>query len=104
MSITNTLIQSGNTTAIYTAPNDAAITTMIFCNTDSNVFDYFTVYVVPNGSVVGPSTTVLFEVPVAPTETFVMDTEKLILSAGDAIYAQSVFSNSIAAIVSAVNI
>jgi len=104
MSITNTLIQSGNTTAIYTAPNDAAITTMIFCNTDNNVFDYFTVYVVPNGSVVGPSTTVLFEVPVAPTETFVMDTEKLILSAGDAIYAQSVFSNSIAATVSAVNI
>jgi hypothetical protein len=104
MSITNTLIQSGNTTAIYTAPNDAAITTIIFCNTDSNIFDYFTVYAVPNGSVVGPSTTILFEIPIAPTETFTMDTEKLILSTGDALYAQSVYSNSIAATVSAVNI
>jgi len=108
MAITNSLISLGQTTAIFTATNDSAITTMIFCNTDT-VDDLLTVYVVGqdnlgNPSTVGPATTILYELPLPASETFTLDTEKLILSAGDTIYAQSSATPNVAATISSVNI
>jgi hypothetical protein len=88
MALTNTLISSTTTTAIFSSAGSNAITTMIFCNT-GGVDGTLTVYAVASGNVIGTSTTILSAVPLPSTETFTLDTEKLILGQGDVIYAQA---------------
>lgn len=91
MAITNSLIDSAGPTAIFTANTgtDFAITCILFCNTDTVNNAEIDVWAVPSGQVPTIANQVMAKVPIPPTETFVMDTEKLILSSQDAIYAQS---------------
>jgi hypothetical protein len=92
MAINNTLIGNLAATRIFlaTAGSEYAITTIIFCNTSDSIDSYLDVWVVPSGGVPSiPATQILKSVFVPKTETFVMDTEKLILGSGDAIWAQT---------------
>lgn len=91
MAITNSLIDSAGPTPIFTANTgtDFAVTCILFCNTDLANDALIDVWAVPNGQVPTIANQIMAKVPIPPTETFVMDTEKLILSSQDAIYAQS---------------
>lgn len=91
MAITNTLIPSLAAGPIFTATTgtEFAVTTMMFCNTDSVDDAYLDLWIVPFGGVAGtPSGQILKQIYIPVQETFVMDTEKLILSSQDAIWAQ----------------
>ena len=95
MAIQSTAIGATNTT-IYTATDDVAISTMVFCNTslpnplqDDADTTYLTVHLVGNGDI--PSTTNMFvnnlEIPASDTVFF--DTERIVLEPGDYIVAVS---------------
>jgi hypothetical protein len=97
MAIKNTLIGNPSATPIFSANTgtEYAITTIIFCNTSDVNDAYLDVWAVPTGSVPSSaSTQILNNVYIPKGETFVMDSEKLILSSGDAIWAQTSPVNS----------
>jgi hypothetical protein len=104
MALTSSLISAGTGTQIFLAAGDQAITTIMFCNTDPFTDATLTVHAVANGNIVTTSTMVLSGVGLPATETFVMDTEKLILADGDSIYAISDVDSIIASTVSSVGI
>ena len=87
--ITNSQLASVTTTRLFLAASQQAITTMIFCNTDSILNATLDVYVVPYGSNADASTQIMKGVSIPAGETFVLDTERLILETNDAIYAQA---------------
>lgn len=97
--ISNAVIDSGTTTQVFLANGQHALTTIIFCNT--SVSDTtLDVYVVPFGSNATPSTQIMKAVSIPAGETFVLDTERLILENGDAIYAQTSVNQVVTATVS----
>jgi hypothetical protein len=89
MAITNSQLASATTTQLFLASAQQAITTMIFCNTDPTIDTTFDVYVVPYGGNANAGTQIMKGVPLPAGETFVLDTERLILETNDAIYAQA---------------
>lgn len=91
MAIQNTLVTYASANRIFTATTgtEFAVTTIMFCNTDSTNDAYLDVWVVPFGSVPGtPLGQILKNVHIPTLETFVMDTEKLLLQGQDAIWGQ----------------
>ena len=98
--ITNTQLASTTTTQVFLASGQQAITTMIFCNTDSLTDATIDVYVVPYGSNASAGTQIMKSLSLPATETFVLDTERLILESNDAVYAQASSPNIITATVS----
>lgn len=103
MALTSNQISTLGTT-IFTAGGDTAITTIIFCNTDIVNTAQINVWAVPNGNVVSTGTQILKNLSLPATETFVLDAEKFILGAGDAMFAQSTIPNVVCATVSSVTI
>lgn len=102
MAIKNTTLDV-SPTAIYTSNAESAVTTIYFCNKTPGVVT-FNVYVTPFGQLADETSLVYYGVEVAPTDTFVLDTEKIILSDGDAIYASADAANAVVATVSYVGI
>ena len=99
MGIRNTSVGTGSPTSIYQASGENAVTTIIFCN--AGVVDtYMTVWMVPAGASLNNTMMILNSVYMPAGETFCMDTERFILGDGDAIFAEAVDSNLIAATVS----
>ena len=80
-------------TDLLIVPSDTemAISTIFFCNTSETQYDDFWVYGVPTGETAGDDNVILLKVRVDPTDTFTMDTERIILSAGDKLQAKSVY-------------
>jgi hypothetical protein len=101
MTIRNTQIAT-IPTQIFIADQQQAITTMVFCNV-STLTTTVSVFAVPFGSNAGITTQIINEVEIPPTETFVMDTERLVLEDNDAIFAQSSLNNGITATISSVS-
>ena len=97
--ITNTTVESTTTTRIFLSAGQNALTTMIFCNTSVSDTE-LDVFVVPFGSNATPSTQILNGIPVPSGETFVLDSERLILEDGDSVYAQATVDGVITATVS----
>jgi len=87
---------ANSTTDLYTSSGDSVVTSMIFCNTSGSDAT-LTVYVIPNGSSAGDSTTILKTVTVLTTDTYVFDTSRLLLSTSDKISAVSSVNNAITA-------
>jgi hypothetical protein len=107
MSLANIQIAASPTlTTVYTSSPSAgstatAITTLIFCNTaspDPTISTTLTLYAVPNGGAAGISNMILNALAIPNGETFTFDTEKLVLSSGDAIYAIASTTNITATI------
>jgi hypothetical protein len=80
-------------TDLLIVPSDTemAISTIFFCNTSETQYDDFWIYGVPTGETAGDENVILLKVRVDPTDTFTMDTERIILSAGDKLQAKSVY-------------
>ena len=92
MAVKSTLVENAAPTEIFKASTgtEYAITTMVFCNSDTTKDAFLDLWVVPSGGVPGGAINqILKTVPVPAKETFVLDNEKLILSGGDGIYAQA---------------
>ena len=100
MTIRNTQIAT-IPTQVFLADGQQAITTMIFCNITTQT-NLLSVYAVPFGSNADITTHISRDGEIPPAETFVMDTERLILEDNDSIFALSLFNNGITATISSV--
>jgi hypothetical protein len=92
-------------TQVFLSAGQNAITTMILCNTSTTVSANVDIYVVSavSGLAVGPQTQIMTAVPIPPTESFVMDTEKFILEDNDSISVRSSAAGAITVTVSTVS-
>lgn len=88
MALTSTVL-SVNIGNVYVSSNSNAITTMYFCNT-GNSTAHFNVFAVPVNSDPGMNNVVYYQVPLTSHDTYVIDTEKLILEDGDRLCANIV--------------
>ena len=102
MAIQNTALTT-TATAIYTSTGDSATTVMHFCNYADNGATA-NVWIVPSAGTPGSNNIVYSNVALTAQNTLVVDTEKIILSNGDAIYANVSVDNSVTATVSYIGI
>ena len=85
MAITNFQVGTGTGTEAFAATADTAVTAIYITNkssSDGNV----DIYVVPSGETVGENFKIYNTLLIPATDTYVIDTEKLILENGDKIY------------------
>jgi hypothetical protein len=100
------IINSNVTTvasSIYTSAGNSATTVIHFCNYTNNGATA-NVWVVPYTKLANSSTIIYSNVALTAQNTLVVDTEKLILSDGDAIFANVTSNNSVTATVSYIGI
>ena len=88
---------------IYVSSGNSATTVLHFCNYTNNGATA-NVWVVPAGLAANSSTIIYSNVALTSQNTLVVDTEKLILSNGDAIMANVSINNSVTATVSSIGI
>jgi V8-like Glu-specific endopeptidase len=85
MAITNFQVGTGTGSAAFTASASTAITAMYITNkssSDGNV----NIYVVPSGETVSENFKIYNNILIPAEDTYVIDSEKLILENGDKIY------------------
>jgi hypothetical protein len=112
MSIKNAIIDTTPTTlfksGFTTVNSDNVIISMYFCNASVGTVT-FNLYVVPSGKTADPinsaplsseSNIVYYAVQVGASDTFVIDTERLMLNYGDSIVATASQANCIVATIS----
>jgi hypothetical protein len=85
MAFTSTILDVAPT-SVFTSNGNTAITTMYICNT-GDIEVQFSIYAVPNGQNPDSNRAIYYRVPLTSHDTYVVDTEKLILEHGDALYA-----------------
>lgn len=103
MAIQSSLI---NSTAAPISPSlgsSYAITVMMFCNLNT-VIEYLDVHVVASGDTPTDTNKVVYQVPIDPNDTFIFSSERLVLEAGDRIYAATTTPNMVSVTVSYVTI
>ena len=89
MAITNSLLTTGAAANIYVSSGSSAITAMYLCNIDTTART-FDIYVCPSGNTLTPASTRIYSaVQIQAGDTYVVDSEKLILSSGDMIRANT---------------
>lgn len=88
-------------------PRDSAITVIFFCNlntpdpSDPTVgIEYLDIYIVKNGEVYSNTNKIANKVPVAASDTFTFNVERLVLSPGDTIYASTTTNNAVSSTLS----
>lgn len=86
MAITSTAL-TNLTQSIFTSVGSSAITAMYFCNTGERPA-HLTVHVTPKGVSAGATNIIYYQVPIAVKDTYICDTEKIILEDGDKISAK----------------
>lgn len=87
MALTSTQLTS-LFTSIFTSTNDSAITVLYLCNTSSNPV-FITVCLVPRLDTANEQVNAIYyNLPIAAYDTYVIDTEKIILEHGDSIQAK----------------
>ena len=88
MAITNFQVAATTGSAAFTASADTAVTVIYITNkTDGD--GTVDVYVVPNGSSVGNNFLVYSQLTVKARDTYIIDTEKMILESGAKIFIAS---------------
>ena len=102
MAITNTTLGTAST-PIFISTATSAVTTIYFCNISAGP-QSLTVYAVPAGATADNSTIIYYNIQIAPTDTFVLDTERLILDDMDSLVCSASQSNAIVATVSYVGV
>jgi hypothetical protein len=104
MSIVNTSL---NTTVsnifVSSGTNGDAVTVMYFCNTNAAPTS-FSLYIVPAGQTADSNTVVYTNKLITSGDTYIMDTERLLLDTGDMVQASANAAGSITATVSYIGI
>jgi hypothetical protein len=90
-------------TSIYSSTGSTATTVIHFCNYANNAATA-NVWVVPSGSSANSINMIYTNVTITSFNTMVIDTEKLILGNGDAIYANCSANLSVGATISYIGI
>ena len=104
MAITNSLITTGAAANVYVSSGSSAITAMYLCNIDTTTRT-FDIYVCPSGNTLTPASTRIYSgVQIQAGDTYVVDSEKLILSSGDMIRANTSGTSAISMTVSFIGI
>ena len=107
MAIHNTvLVDAGQAAAnvlAVTSVGGQAVTTMYFCNTNTNPTT-FTMHVVPAGFEANANNTVYKNKVITAGDTYIIDWEKLVLAQGDTVRANANIGNSIVATVSTIGV
>lgn len=103
MSIKNVKVESTQTTRLFLATGEQAVTTMFFCNTSDTTDCLLDIFVNPNGVSPGTSSTqIIKSLSLPKSETFVFDAEKLILDNNDEIWAKATVDKIVSATISSV--
>jgi len=93
MAITNSVLGT-TASAIYTSSGTNVVSLLYFCNTSGST-KTVNLYLVPSGGSAGNSTVVYQNYAITSSDTLVVSTEKIVLSNGDAIYANANAATSI---------
>lgn len=103
MAITSTKLQTTAANVLYsTATTGKAITTIYLCNV-SGTTSTANVFLVPAGGTVAESR-IYSNLNIASTDTSIADSERIILEAGDSLWANCSVNDSIVMTVSSVSI
>ena len=94
--IQNKVINVADTT-VFEAQKQSALTTVIFCNTGTKT-DTLTVYIVKDKDTPSNNNIILNKLQLVADDTFVLDTERLILETGDALVAKSINGTTVATV------
>ena len=87
MSIAQQTIGTGATT-IYTSSNSSAITAIYLMNDDASAVTV-QVHIVSSGDTASASNKIIKDLTIAAADTYIIDTERLILDNGDTIQASA---------------
>lgn len=85
MTLKSTVV-SDTPTLIYRSTGCSAVTTIYICNASSATV-HFNIYAVPTPLTPDTTNLIYHQVPLHCNDTYVMDTEKLVLENQDALYA-----------------
>tara|TARA_Y100000385_G_C12502438_1_gene387735 strand:+ start:31 stop:339 length:309 start_codon:yes stop_codon:yes gene_type:complete len=102
MAISQVLVGTSATT-IFTSSGNNATTAMFFMNDNGSARD-LTVFIVKSGASAGTANTITKAIEVTGGNTYVINTEKIVLANGDSIQALASATNSIYATISTVSI
>lgn len=97
------LTLTGSASAVYTSSGNTAVTTMYLCNysgSDRTV----SVYLVPSAGSASDSNIIYKDVPIAAGDTYIIDTERLVLANGDSVQALASSTTSVTMTVSYVGV
>ena len=115
MAITNSLLTTSTTaispSAIEVDNKEIAITSLFFCNlNDRDPLDpevgqeIINVHIVKSGGTTTNTNKIIHQLPLDASDTFTFNTEKLILSAGDRIFASATNNNVVSTTISYIKI
>ncbi len=102
MALSQATLTSG-AAAVFTSSGNNAVTTMYLCNysgSDRTV----TVYLVPSAGSAGNSNIIYKDVSIAAGDTYIIDTERLVLANGDSVQALASATSSVTMTVSYVGV
>lgn len=77
---------TNTTTSIFTSSGTNAITAIYVCNSGSQAV-HVTIYAVANGDTPSALNAIYYGIPLTINDTYVIDTEKIILENGDSLHA-----------------
>jgi glycine/serine hydroxymethyltransferase len=98
MSLQSTILDTSLTT-VYTSSGTSAVAALYFCNVSPGAMT-FNVHAVKSGNLADNSNIIYYAVQISATDTYVVDTEKLMLDNGDYIAASASLPDSIVATIS----
>lgn len=108
MAFTSTLLTNVPAPIFTSVTGSSVITCVYLCNTGTQPTN-FCVFAVPNGQTANMTRAIYYNVSLTANDTYVMDTEKLMLSPGDALFANLILptanpSVSVVATVSSIEV
>jgi hypothetical protein len=86
MAIKNSVL-TNTPLSIYTSVGTSVVTVMYFCNVGTKTAE-FSLYIVPVGLSWTEDRAIYHSVQVTEKDTYVIDTEKIVLNNGDAVFAR----------------
>ena len=102
MAISNTILATtlGN---VYVSSGSSAVTAIYLCNIDGSAQN-FNLYAVPSGGSADNTTQIYANVSIVSEDTYVIDTEKLIMEDGDYLVGNCTANSAITVTVSSIGI
>lgn len=80
---------TNSATSIYTSSGNSAVTTMYVCNPTASAETFWIYLTATSGTAAADSNTVYSNVQVAAGDTYVIDTERLVLGNGETVKAKA---------------
>ena len=75
--------------SIYSSTGNSAVTTMYICNTTGNAETFWVYLTATSGTAAADSNTIYSNVSVAAGDTYIIDTERLVLGNGETVKAKA---------------